>query len=176
MGSCTHSCAGSRAPPGVCSRAHAPTHRNACSRRTRSLRSCPALRLLPPALPSSSSPHLPSLSFCSFLLNSTCRPMEPRAAALITLALLGGVHVLADGAAPGFQWWHVLLAAVLCVQGLRRIFAPTPVARWQDLPVEPDEIVDHDFIVVGRLRLCVCVCMCMCACMDARGALACGVC
>jgi hypothetical protein len=44
-------------PPGVCSLAHAPTHRNACGPRTRSLRSCPALRLLPPALPS--SPPLP---------------------------------------------------------------------------------------------------------------------
>jgi len=102
--------------------------------------------------------------------------MEPRAAALLTMVLMGGVHLLAGGAAAGLQWWHFLLAAVLGVQGLRSIFAPTPVERWQDLPVEADEFVDHDFIVVGRLRLCACVCMCMCACMDAHGVLACGVC
>jgi hypothetical protein len=36
-------------PPGVCARTHAPTHRNACGRRRRSLRSCPALRFLLPA-------------------------------------------------------------------------------------------------------------------------------
>jgi hypothetical protein len=45
-------------PPGVCARTHAHTHRNACGRRTRSLRSCPALRFLPPALPSSSPSSL----------------------------------------------------------------------------------------------------------------------
>ena len=102
--------------------------------------------------------------------------MELRVAALLTMVLMGGVHVLAGGAAAGLQWWHYLLAAVLGVQGLRSIFAPTPVERWQNLPVEPDEIVDHDFIVVGRLRLCARDCMRMCACIEARGTLACGIC
>jgi hypothetical protein len=44
-------------PPGVCARTHAPTHWNACGRHTRTLRNCPALRLLPTALPSSSTTY-----------------------------------------------------------------------------------------------------------------------
>ena len=56
-------------PPGVCARTPTPTHRNSCGRRTRSLRSCPALRLLPPALPSSS----PSSLFTAVSDRCVCR-------------------------------------------------------------------------------------------------------
>ena len=97
--------------------------------------------------------HLPSVSMA--------RP--PAAVILLPVALLGA-HALAGGATAGVQWWHVLLAA-LGMLGAYVVMDP-PRQRWQDLPVEPDESVDHDVIVVGRLhirasvqgaRACVCL-------------------
>ena len=87
----------------------------------------------------------------------------PAAVILLPVALLGA-HALAGGATAGVQWWHVLLAA-LGMLGAYVVMDP-PRQRWQDLPVEPDESVDHDVIVVGRLhirasvqgaRACVCL-------------------
>ena len=84
---------------------------------------------------------------------------------VVCLIVVVVIHLLVGSS--GLQWYHLVLAAAVTTHAvLAFVFTPQAPPKWEDLPMLPDKILEHDYIVVGNL-LCylsdvaffICVCI-----------------
>ena len=68
---------------------------------------------------------------------------------LLQILALSCVYLFAGSYATGLQWYHILLAFLFGTYGLLVYATPPAAPEWKQLPLDADETVPYDYIVVG---------------------------